>query len=150
MFWDNGRGKSVSGTAGVTFEKREGGSAIARQALETKMADGALFGQMPLGRYVLAGAGSLFVQSRTRDFSDGREHERRQAATIEIELRGPAPRHTWVAGIAADWFAIRSAGSACVGVHRPAARHFRPRRCAGRAVVDRVGKRPHRLHQGRR
>ena len=42
----------------------------------------------------------LFVQSRTRDFSDAREHERRQSATIEIELRGTAPRQTWVAGIA--------------------------------------------------
>ena len=38
VFWDNGRGRSASGTAGVTFEKREGGSAIARQALETKTA----------------------------------------------------------------------------------------------------------------
>ena len=58
VFWDNGRGRSVSGTAGVTFEKREGGSAFAHQSLETRSADGALFGQMPLGRYVLAGAGS--------------------------------------------------------------------------------------------
>lgn len=110
VFWDNRRGRSASGMAGVTFETREGGSVIARQSLESKGADGALFGQMPLGRYVLAGAGSLFVQSRTRDFSDGREHERRQAATIEISLRGAAPRQTWVAGIAADWFAIRSSG----------------------------------------
>lgn len=107
-FWDNGRGRSASGTAGVTFETREGGSAIARQSLETREADGALFGQMPLGRYILAGAGSLYVQSRTRDFDDRREHERRQGATIELELRGTAPRQTWVAGVAADWFAIRS------------------------------------------
>ena len=112
VFWNNRRGRSVSGTAGVTFEKREGGSTIAHQQLETKIADGALFGQMPLGPFVLAGAGSLYVQSRTRDFSDGREHERRQAATIEIELRGSAPRNSWVAGIAADWFAIRAPGLA--------------------------------------
>ena len=90
------------------------------------MADGALFGQMPLGRFVLAGAGTLYVQSRTRDFSDRREHERRQAATIEIELRGSAPRHTWVAGIAADWFANRSPGPLAVGVPRHAGRHLRP------------------------
>jgi outer membrane receptor for ferrienterochelin and colicins len=108
LFWDNGRGRSVSGTAGVTFEKREGGSAIAHQDLETKIADGALFGQMTLGRFVLAGAGSLYVQSRVRDFSEGREHERRESATIEFELRGSAPRQTWVAGIGADWFANRS------------------------------------------
>jgi outer membrane receptor for ferrienterochelin and colicins len=108
VFWDNGRGRSAAGTAGVTFETRKGGSEIARQKLETREADGALFGQMPLGRHVLAGAGTLYVQSRTRDFSDQREHERRQGATIEIELRGTARRQTWVAGIAADWFAIRS------------------------------------------
>ena len=112
VFWNNGRGRAVSGTAGVTFEKREGGSAVARQQLETKIADGALFGQTPLGPFVLAGAGSLYVQSRTREFSDDREHERRQAATIEIELRGSAPRNSWVAGIAADWFAIRAPGLA--------------------------------------
>lgn len=120
VFWDNGRGRSASGTAGVTFEKREGGSAIAHQALESKMAHGALFGQMPLGRFILAGAGSLFVQSRTRDFSDGREQQRRQAATIEIALRGTAPRQHWVAGIAADWFANRSGGT-------PAAAYIAPR-----------------------
>jgi iron complex outermembrane receptor protein len=108
LFWNNGRGKSVSGTAGVTFEKREGGSEIAHQSLETKIADGALFGQMPLGRYVLAGAGSLYVQSRVHDFAAVREHERRESATIELEVRGSAPRQTWVTGIAADWFTIRT------------------------------------------
>ena len=108
VFWDNGQGKSVNGTAGVTFEKREGGSTFAHQQLETRGADGQMSGQMPWHGFTLAGTGMLFVQSRTRDFSDGTEHERRQSATIEIELRGTAPRQTWVAGIAADWYAIRS------------------------------------------
>jgi iron complex outermembrane receptor protein len=108
VFWDNGQGRSASGTAGAMFEEREGGSAFAHQSLKSKGADGALFGQMPLGRYILSGAGTLFVQWRDRLFSDSSEHERRQAATIEIELRGTAPRQTWVAGIAADWFTIRS------------------------------------------
>jgi iron complex outermembrane receptor protein len=119
VFWDNRRGRSVSGTAGVTFEQREGGSATARQALETKIADGALFGQMPLGRYVLAGAGALYVQSRDREFSDRREHERRQAATIEIGLHGTAPRQAWVVGVAADWFANRSPGTPAAGYIAP-------------------------------
>jgi outer membrane receptor for ferrienterochelin and colicins len=108
LYWNNRRGKALSGTAGVTFEKRKGGSAIARQQLETKIADGALFGQMPLGPNLLAAAGSLYVQSRVRDFSDVREHDRRESATLEISLRGSAPRQSWVAGIAADWFAIRT------------------------------------------
>jgi iron complex outermembrane receptor protein len=105
--WDNGR-RSVWGNAGVTFEKREGGSALAHQELETKIADGILSGQMRVGRYILAGAGSLYVQSRVRDFSDRREHDRRESATIELTLRGSAPRQSWVAGIAADWFTVRT------------------------------------------
>jgi outer membrane receptor protein involved in Fe transport len=119
VIWDNGQGKSASGTAGVTVETREGGSEIARQQLETKTADGALFGQMPLGRFVLAGAASLYVQSRVRDFSDRREHDRRQAATIEIHLRRETPRHAWVTGIAADWFANRARNSLASGYIAP-------------------------------
>ena len=111
VFWDNEQGKSVAGVADVTFEKREGGSEIARESLETKTADGSLSGQMILrDRYILAGAAALFVQSRTRDFSDGREDDRLQTATIEITLRRPTARHTWLAGIASDWYAIRSGG----------------------------------------
>ena len=107
--WDNRQGRSVSGTADVTFEKREGGSAFAREAFETKTANGSLSGQMVLGNgSILAGAAMLYVQSRTRDFSDRREHDRYQTATIEITLRRPSPRHTWLAGIAADWYALRS------------------------------------------
>ena len=110
LLWDSRRGRSASGTWGVTFEKREGGSTFAHQELETKQADGALFGQMPLGRYTLAGAGSLYVQSRTREFSDATERDRRQGATFEIGIRGTAPRQTWFAGISADWFANRTPG----------------------------------------
>ena len=108
VYWNNGKGRAVSGVAGATFEKREGGSDFAHQQLETKIADGGLFGEMPLGSFVLAGAGSLYVQSRVREFSDVREHDRRQGATLEITLRKSAPRNTWVTGIAADWFAVRT------------------------------------------
>ncbi len=111
VFWDNRQGRSASGVAGVTFETREGGHAMARESLETKTADGGLSGQMLLDSgMVLAGAGILFVQSRTRDFSDGREGDRLQTATIEITLSRASPRHRWLAGVAADWYAIRSAG----------------------------------------
>lgn len=108
VFWDNGQGRSGSGTAGVVFETREGGSAIAHQSLESRSADGTLSYQRPLGRYVLAGTSMLFAQSRTRKFSDRSENERREAAAIDMELRGKAPRQNWVAGLAADWFALRS------------------------------------------
>ncbi len=109
-FWTNGAGKSVAGVAGVTFEKRKGGSDFAREALETKTADGGLSGEMVLesGR-ILAGAGALFVQSRTRDFGDIRERDRLQTATIEITLRRPSATHSWLAGVASDWYAVRSA-----------------------------------------
>jgi iron complex outermembrane receptor protein len=109
--WDNKQGRLVAGTANVTFEKREGGSAFAREALETKTADGSLSGQMVFrGDYIIAGAAMLFVQSRTRDFSDVREGDRLQTATIELTLRRPTLRHTWLAGIASDWYALRSGG----------------------------------------
>ena len=111
VFWDNKQGKSVAGVADVTFETREGGSAMARESLETKTAAGSLSGQMIFrDRYILAGAAALFVQSRTRDFSDVREDDRLQTATIEITLRRPTARHTWLAGIASDWYALRSGG----------------------------------------
>jgi outer membrane receptor for ferrienterochelin and colicins len=110
--WDNKQGRSVAGTANVTFEKREGGSEFAREALETKTSDGSLSGQMVYrGDYIIAGAAMLFVQSRTRDFSDVREGDRLQTATIELTLRRPTPRHTWLAGIASDWYALRSSGA---------------------------------------
>ena len=108
-FWSNGQGRSAAGVAGVTFHKREGGSGFAREALETKTADGGLSGEMTLDNgYILAGAGILFIQSRTRDFSDVRERDRLQTATIEITLRRPSERHTWLAGLAADWYAVRA------------------------------------------
>jgi iron complex outermembrane receptor protein len=109
VMWDNGRGRTISGVAGVTFEKREGGSDFAREQLETKTADGAMFGQIVLGNgYILGGSGALFVQSRTRDFPDVRERDRLQTATIELTLRRASGRHTWLGGIASDWYSVRS------------------------------------------
>jgi iron complex outermembrane receptor protein len=111
VFWDNGRGRSASGVANVTFEKRRGGSALAREELETKTADGILSGQMTLDSgYIVGGAGMLYVQSRTHDFSDGRDGDRLQTATIEITLRRSTGRHTWLGGVASDWYALRSGG----------------------------------------
>jgi outer membrane receptor for ferrienterochelin and colicins len=109
VFWDNGQGKSVFGVAGVTFEKRKGGSDFAREAVETKTVDGGLSGQMLLkSGKILSGAGALFVQSRTRDYPDERERDRLQTATIEITLRKPGTRHSWLGGIASDWYGTRS------------------------------------------
>ena len=143
VFWDNKQGKSVAGVADVTFEKREGGSEMARESLETKTAAGSLSGQMIFReRYILAGAAALFVQSRTRDFSDGREGDRLQTATIEITLRRPTARHTWLAGIASDWYALRLRRSASVDVRLDPARHLRPRRLHCGAVAGGLGKPP--------
>jgi iron complex outermembrane receptor protein len=111
VFWNNGRGRMVDGVANVTFETREGGSAFARESLETKTADGSLSGQMLLDNgMIVGGAGMLFVQSRTRDFSDRREGDRLQTATLELTLRRTSARHTWLGGIAADWYALRRTG----------------------------------------
>lgn len=109
VMWENGRGRTISGVATVTFEKREGGSDFAREQLETKTADGAMFGQIVMQNgYILGGSGALFVQSRTRDFPDVRERDRLQTATIELTLRRASGRHTWLGGIASDWYSVRS------------------------------------------
>ena len=109
VVWNNGKGRTISGTAGVTFETRDGGSATVRDSLETKTADGSMSGEIIRGNgTILAGVGTLFVQSRTRDFSDLRERDRLQSATIELTLRKPSVRHTWLAGLAIDWYALRS------------------------------------------
>jgi outer membrane cobalamin receptor len=63
---------------------------------------------MPFGKYTLSGAATLFVQSRARDFTDRREHERRQSSTIEINLSQRTLRNTWLVGIASEWFANRT------------------------------------------
>jgi outer membrane receptor for ferrienterochelin and colicins len=109
VFWDNKRGRKISGKASVTVETREGGNEIIREKLETKTADGGMSGQMILGNGdVLFGSGILFVQSRTRDFSDARERDRMQTATLELALRRVRTRNTWVAGLGVDWYALRS------------------------------------------
>jgi len=110
VFWDNHKGRTISGVADVTVETREGGNETIREKLETKTADGGLSGQMILGNGdVLAGSGILFVQSRTRDFSDARERDRLQTATLELTLRRTRTRNTWLAGMGIDWYALRSA-----------------------------------------
>ena len=109
VFWDNKHGRKISGVAGVTVETREGGNETIREKLETKTADGGLSGQMILGNGdVVSGSGIMFVQSRTRDFSDARERDRMQTATLELALHRVRTRNTWVAGLGIDWYALRS------------------------------------------
>jgi iron complex outermembrane receptor protein len=109
VFWDNGRGRTISGVADVRFEKREGGSAFARESLETKTANGRLSGQIVYKNgYIVAGAASLFIQSRDHYFGDVLENERPQGATIEITLRRPSTRNVWMGGIVTDWYGLRT------------------------------------------
>ena len=102
-------------------------------------------------RYILAGAAYAVravahARLRRSDANTTGASRPRSSST----LRGTAPRHTWVAGIAVDWFAIRTPRTAPVRVRPHAGRHLRPRRRAGRAVVDGLGQRPPRLHKRRR
>jgi iron complex outermembrane receptor protein len=109
VFWDNGRGRTLSGLADVRFEKREGGSAFARESLETKTANGRLSGQIVYKNgYILAGAASLFIQSRDHYFGAVLENERPQGATIEITLRRPSTRNVWMGGVVTDWYGLRT------------------------------------------
>ncbi len=108
-YWTNHKGRTIAGVAGVTFEKRGGGSSIQRDSFDSKSADGGMSGEMVLksGR-ILAGAGALFAKSRTREFGGVRERDRQQTATIDLELRGQKAKHNWVSGMSIEWYGLRS------------------------------------------
>lgn len=109
VYWTNHRGRSIVGVAGVTYEKRAGGSSISRESFDSKSADGSMSGEMILkSGKVLAGNGVLFAKSRTRDLGDSIERDRQQTAAIDLNLRSHTARNTWVAGMSIEWYGLRS------------------------------------------
>jgi len=113
VFWDDGAGRSLYLTAGVTVESREGGTLAGErlaatglpytEALDTRRADVGASGQFLLG-------GAYVVTARTAAASQGHEHvfgevlERDRHDTFfgEVAVRGAAGAHTWVAGAALE------------------------------------------------
>jgi iron complex outermembrane receptor protein len=118
LFWDDGAGRSAFLTAGVTIERREGGTvdgAVLAQnglpyveGIDTDRFDvGGLAQSVLKERYLLtARVAAAWLQSDHR-FGEVQERARRDTAFAEMALRGSAARHTWVAGLAFERDAYR-------------------------------------------
>jgi outer membrane receptor for ferrienterochelin and colicins len=111
LFWDNHAGRSVFATAGVTWERRQGGTTPDRvlaatnapfiESLETSRIDGGVVAQMLVGgKNVLSARGSATRQRHQHELGDVREDDVHDTLFGEVALRGHRGIHTWVGGIA--------------------------------------------------
>ncbi|HEY0873404.1 MAG TPA: TonB-dependent receptor [Vicinamibacterales bacterium] len=109
LFWDDGQGRTLFATMGLTTESREGGTTnngnpwdkgLSRvEALDTLRLDGGLVGRTLLaGRYV--GTARLALSRQRHDHRLGAVLENDVHTTLfgELTIRGAAGRHTWVVG----------------------------------------------------
>jgi iron complex outermembrane receptor protein len=111
VFWDGGNGRSFFGTAGFTYEDRDGGTpdgsvlpatgAPYIEALETYRYDAGAFGQFLLrDRYVVTTRVAIARQTHHHQFGEVLERDHHDTAFGEIAMRGTSGRHTWVGGVA--------------------------------------------------
>ncbi len=109
VFWDGGGGRTMFGTAGYTYENRQGGTLDGQvldatgapyvEALETRKYDvGGVTQTLLAGRYVLTARAAFAVQNHRHQFGDTVERDRHHTGFGEAALRGNAGRHTWVVG----------------------------------------------------
>jgi iron complex outermembrane receptor protein len=113
VFWDGGNGRSFFGTAGFTYEDRDGGTpngsvlpatgAPYVEALETHRYDAGAFGQFLLrDRYVVTARAAIARQTHDHQFGEVLERDHHDTAFGEIAMRGTAGRQTWVGGFAVE------------------------------------------------
>jgi iron complex outermembrane receptor protein len=113
IFWDNGAGRSMFGTAGVTWERRQGGTvdrgarpatgAPFVESLDTARVDGGVVAQTLVGgSTVVTARASVTTQGHDHLLGEIRERDRHDTIFAEIAMRGARGRHTWVAGAAFD------------------------------------------------
>ena len=118
MFWDDGGGRSLFATAGLTREERAGGTMPGavlsatgqpyREALTTTRADAGFFGQTIIdGRYVATARAAVTGQWHDHAFGEVRERDGHSTVFGEAALRGGTGRYTWVAGAALERDAYR-------------------------------------------
>jgi len=105
LFRDDGAGRSVFVTAGVTVEDREGGGLVPAgefpERLETRRADVGAVGRFLLGgTRLLAVRASAMAQRHAHGFGDVAERDLHATGFAETALSGSARRHTWVLGAA--------------------------------------------------
>jgi iron complex outermembrane receptor protein len=119
VFWNDGKGRSLFGTFGLTTERREGGTTGAGgpnesrlahvEALDTWRLDGGLVGRTLVGnRHVLTVRGAASRQSHDHQFGEIIERDRHTTMFGEAALRGAAGRHTWVVGAAIEHHTYRA------------------------------------------
>jgi outer membrane receptor for ferrienterochelin and colicins len=112
LFWDNGAGRSMFATAGITLEDREGGSmpgvtlpSLGRpyiEALDTSRFDVGAVVQTLVSSTLISTRAAIAQQRHTHRFGDTLERDRHHTAFAEVTLRKPFGAHTWVAGAAIE------------------------------------------------
>ena len=113
VFWDDGLGRSLYFTAGVTAENRVGGTVSGAQlpatglpyteALDTRRIDLGATGQFVLAsNYVVTARTAVVWQQHDHLFGEVRERDRHETFFGELAVRGATGRHTWVAGAALE------------------------------------------------
>lgn len=111
VFWDDGAGRSLFVTAGMTWEDRDGGTVdeavlpatgtAYREALDTRRYDaGATAQTIVHDQYVVTARGALSWQRHTHTFGPVGERDRHHNLFAELAVRGAAGNTTWVAGLA--------------------------------------------------
>ena len=111
IFWDNHAGQSLFATAGLTWERRQGGTTPGRvlsatnepfiESLETARFDGGVVAQMLVGgQYVITARGSATRQQHRHEFGDTTEDDVHDTVFGEVAIRGHRSIHTWVGGVA--------------------------------------------------
>lgn len=110
LFWDDGKGTSAWGTAGLTSEGREGGAVSDNslalriggpESIDTTRGDAGVFAQrIVAGKYVVTGRIAATFQRHDHLFGSLHERDRHTNVFGETAIRGAVGRHTLVAGAA--------------------------------------------------
>jgi outer membrane receptor for ferrienterochelin and colicins len=110
LFWDDGKGTSAWGTAGLTSESREGGAVAGNEmalrvggpeSIDTTRGDAGVFAQRIIAdRFVVTGRIAATFQRHDHVFVVNHERDRHTNVFGETAVRGAIGRHTWVAGAA--------------------------------------------------
>lgn len=111
IFWDNHAGRSLFATAGVTWERRQGGTTAGRmlsvtrepfiESLDTARFDGGFVAQTLLGgQYVVTARASATRQHHEHRLGEISENDRHDTLFGEVAVRGHRGIHTWVGGVA--------------------------------------------------
>lgn len=119
FYWTSDGGASVFATAGLTRERRTGGTVDGArlpatgqphvESLETTRVDGGVVGQAVIDeRWVLTARGAAVGQWHTHRFGEVREVDRHSTVFGEVAVRSASGRHTWVLGAALEADSYRS------------------------------------------